>query len=1317
MALSGYTKLFSFTLNWASAISPRSVTSINWSGGLATVICTGHGFLNGSSVVISGASPSGYNGEYIIAYVDDNTFTYPISDPGGTPATGTITAKQAVKNFPQLLKKGVLTWDELGILYDGCAEDGRDFRLEDNDDLGTALPYQIVSWSDKAIREPQIYFSSPLDINNLERMYNIYGKNHSQSSASGSAVWDNADYLAVYHLEEATGASAWVDATGNSYNLDSVVDNPVQTDAVIGKGQDFNQSGDRASRTKFSELIGSDMSISCFAKRQDLGVADGIISQGTSANTKGLYLQFQGDDTLAFSFWGASDFVKSITLIDYTDKFVHIGTNFRNDTKLAQVILNGTLDASFTFASALVDGGTSFGLGRNFPAGGNEFNGILDEVRVSNVARSLEWMEAENDLIVEAETIYSANISLVDAGWKRRIKFTARWNDGTEGSNYLLPVQISEDSLSSAQLTAFMETPATKCNPDAGELRFALSSSATTRDILGAYIFRHDQLLKAFDYFVQINQDYNIGIGGVDIYCYYRRGQTSQPPINEKGGAKDCFNPDGNTLLVAPLNSRELTVTNLDGSGNNGSVEGPNNLPLVFGDAPQGRGRRYSSTNDKIDFGNPGPGIFNFWTPTGNGLVKSGKIWAKASEDGTTMPMFGKRDNIAPNAGSTFQRNTSNKLKFNIDYGSSQVDRDGLTDFVIADGWVHHSFRVATNTPQIGADMDILRNGTLDNDISQGSESGGVSRTESLSIGTTHGNDASSQYKGELSMACLYSDLREDAFFLCDYQMSNPRLSISSITSSGITATVTTAQDHHLTDEAIVVILGAVQTEYNGEYGITVTGSNTFTYTFAGSGTSPATGTLQYYGKYVSASDDTEIGYNGESDILTGWNDYFECFSLNGFSTLEHYSLIDEKQLGVKATAFWNKVQAGGGDLIAQYVNNPLGGDLRIPLFVARCDTVNQKLQLRVKFLNRPSGNDNIRIYFNSNRIEQQPPRDGSKGWEDAQATNTRNSTPFADSGTQALDRSANPTNLTYMNGLPVLVVGQVGQGNDLERSLSQNAESIGLNRKSTTTSTGSYLLIDSTADYYAQQVDTGEQVSNDTTGALAYVITILDKNTLLLTSDIFPSVGHSYIVSRSQKLAPFANHIYGSAWIKMESLAGIDMTIIAKSTDNDTPPIGWGFRVGWENQDQRLYTILRYESALNKDLIMKTTNQPFSLGTWYKASFLMKYPYNSGNVKMWINKVSQGLSIQAENAIGIISGEAKYSIGARVNQTDRSRYFDGVVQQVRVIIGTDWTDEMENLSFVNENNTEDYWSLKALATGERSFPRGELTGILKGVI
>jgi hypothetical protein len=68
--------------------------------------------------------------------------------------------------------------------------------------------------------------------------------------------------------------------------------------------------------------------------------------------------------------------------------------------------------------------------------------------------------------------------------------------------------------------------------------------------------------------------------------------------------------------------------------------------------------------------------------------------------------------------------------------------------------------------------------------------------------------------------------------------------SVSSITRSGSVATVTTAAAHGYASDQSVAISGAVETQYNGTFTITVTGTDTFTYAVTGTPTTPATGTI-----------------------------------------------------------------------------------------------------------------------------------------------------------------------------------------------------------------------------------------------------------------------------------------------------------------------------------------------------------------------------------------------------------------------------------------------------------------------------------------
>jgi hypothetical protein len=75
-----------------------------------------------------------------------------------------------------------------------------------------------------------------------------------------------------------------------------------------------------------------------------------------------------------------------------------------------------------------------------------------------------------------------------------------------------------------------------------------------------------------------------------------------------------------------------------------------------------------------------------------------------------------------------------------------------------------------------------------------------------------------------------------------DFTLGTDR-TVTSITRASTTATVT-ATAHGFTTGDQVNIRGAVETDYNGDFIVTVTDANTFTYTVSGSPATPATGTI-----------------------------------------------------------------------------------------------------------------------------------------------------------------------------------------------------------------------------------------------------------------------------------------------------------------------------------------------------------------------------------------------------------------------------------------------------------------------------------------
>ncbi len=109
---------------------------------------------------------------------------------------------------------------------------------------------------------------------------------------------------------------------------------------------------------------------------------------------------------------------------------------------------------------------------------------------------------------------------------------------------------------------------------------------------------------------------------------------------------------------------------------------------------------------------------------------------------------------------------------------------------------------------------------------------------------------------------------------------------ISSMTSSSTTVTVTLASAHGWLKTAKVTIAGATETAYNGEFSVTVTGLNTFTYTaLTTPSASPAT---------TSTSLTAKIAGSGWTTAFTGTNvrSYLQGATLGAGAT--KYMFVDD---------------------------------------------------------------------------------------------------------------------------------------------------------------------------------------------------------------------------------------------------------------------------------------------------------------------------------------------------------------------------------------------------------------------------------------
>lgn len=102
---------------------------------------------------------------------------------------------------------------------------------------------------------------------------------------------------------------------------------------------------------------------------------------------------------------------------------------------------------------------------------------------------------------------------------------------------------------------------------------------------------------------------------------------------------------------------------------------------------------------------------------------------------------------------------------------------------------------------------------------------------------------------------------------------------VTSITRSGTTATITfsSAIEFETGEQFQLVVTGATQTEYNGEFLATVTGASTATYTVSGSPATPATGAIKYHFGGVYEDRVFVVCFVGDGDEIGPASDPITC--------------------------------------------------------------------------------------------------------------------------------------------------------------------------------------------------------------------------------------------------------------------------------------------------------------------------------------------------------------------------------------------------------------------------------------------------------
>jgi hypothetical protein len=330
-----------------------------------------------------------------------------------------------VTNFPVLIRLGAA---ESAILSAG-GTNGSGIRFSKADNT-TALPYQIESWTSTSaaiwVKVDSVKANATTSI-----VLHYSNPGTVASESNGTAVFDTANgFRGVWHLGADTVGLSW-DATQNQ-NHARRVGASTSGEGAIGQARIYNAAGPGdidtvAINSTFNMSVNDRVTVSAWVRRAGASGSafEGIAGlfdwnrNGTGVNNRAYDLVHHSNNGFSFHVTTAgTDASETIVNTNIMGEAVwtHVagtvdGTNIRvyvNGVSAAQTAFTGNV----FFPSNLATAGP-FTIGRMDDNGSGEaqyFNGGIDEVRLSSVARSAEWikLEYENQKLVNS----LANIGL-----------------------------------------------------------------------------------------------------------------------------------------------------------------------------------------------------------------------------------------------------------------------------------------------------------------------------------------------------------------------------------------------------------------------------------------------------------------------------------------------------------------------------------------------------------------------------------------------------------------------------------------------------------------------------------------------------------------------------------------------------------------------------------------------------------------------------------------------------------------------------------------------------------------------------------------
>lgn len=296
---------------------------------------------------------------------------------------------------------------------------GYDIRFYSDSNLTTTINFELESYNASSGAIVFWVYIASLSSSSNTVFYAGYGDSSLNTNASSTSTWDT-DYSGVWHLITVTGgASTVLDSTSNAVNGSPVASPTNIAGQIDGAGSFASASTQYV--TLGNTINPTAITMSAWVKGTSFPNAyNSVVVRGSVANYAELFVKSTGTiavytrATLNVSYDGTGTNTLS------TGTWYYLAFTYDSTNGLIGYVNAGS-DATVAQQGALATAGENLRIASDpSNSGTREWNGILDEVRISKIARSPNWITTEynNQLNPAVGGFYtSISYASLSTGW------------------------------------------------------------------------------------------------------------------------------------------------------------------------------------------------------------------------------------------------------------------------------------------------------------------------------------------------------------------------------------------------------------------------------------------------------------------------------------------------------------------------------------------------------------------------------------------------------------------------------------------------------------------------------------------------------------------------------------------------------------------------------------------------------------------------------------------------------------------------------------------------------------------------------------